>query len=278
MKALPCCLLLILASLGGCTVTSHPPAPARPEMIPGDASAPSQVTPAEALSTAQAYARHQWQPFARNILHGNDPAGVRVDTPDVEYKPADGRNGWWMPGLVNQGVPYKWGGFDDIVSFDQGIANGKAGGDVSTPAKRRADNAAVSSHAVGVDCSGFVSRCLKLPTVHDSSQLPAVCDPVAGFQDLRPGDILNIPRRHVMLVAGWAKPDRSWLLYYETGGIPDWKPALKQAPIQALIDLGYQPLRYKGMAREAQPSGKEVLTRAVRAQAIVIANPVIGEP
>ncbi len=81
-----------------------------------------------------------------------------------------------------------------------------------------------------------------------------------------------------MLVAGWAKPDRSWVLYYETGGIPDWKPALKQAPTQALIDLGYQPLRYKGMAREAQPSGKEVLTRAVRAQAIVIANPVIGEP
>ena len=278
MKALPCCLLLILASLGGCAVTSHSPMPAPPALIPGDANAPSQVTPTEALSIAQAYARHQWQPFARNILHGNDPAGVRVDTPDADYKPADGRNGWWMPGLVNQGVPYKWGGFDDIGSFDEGIANGKAGGDVSSPAKRQTDNAAVSSHAVGVDCSGFVSRCLKLPAVHDSSQLPAICDPVVGFQDLRPGDILNIPRRHVMLVAGWARPDRSWVLYYETGGIPDWKPALKQAPTQALIDLGYQPLRYKGMAREAQPSGKEVLTRAVRAQAIVIANPVIGEP
>lgn len=278
MKALSCCLLLILASLGGCAVTSHPPAPTTPQLIPGDASAPSQVTPTEALSIAQTYAKHQWQPFARNILHGEDPAGVRVDTPDADYKPADGRNGWWMPGLVNQGVPYKWGGFDDIGSFDEGIANGKAGGDVSSPAKRQADNAAVSNHAVGVDCSGFVSRCLKLPAVHDSSQLPAICDPVAGIQDLRPGDILNIPRRHVMLVAGWAKPDRSWVLYYETGGIPDWKPALKQAPTQALIDLGYQPLRYKGMAREAQPSGKEVLTRAVRAQAIVIANPVIGEP
>ncbi len=88
---------------------------------------------------------------------------MRVDTPDAYYKPADGRNGWWMPGLVNQGVPYKWGGFDDIGSFDEGIANGKAGGDVSSPAKRQADNAAVSNHAVGVDCSGFVSRCLKLP-------------------------------------------------------------------------------------------------------------------
>ncbi len=278
MKALPRCLLLILTSLGGCAVMPQPANPTTPALIPGDAGAPSQVTPTESLAIAQAYAKHPWQPYARNILHGNDPAGVRVDTPDADYKPADGRNGWWMPGLVNHGVPYKWGGFDDLGSFDEGIANGKAGGDVSSPAKRQADNAAVSSQAVGVDCSGFVSRCLKLPAVHDSAQLPAVCDPVASFQDLRPGDILNIPRRHVMLVAGWAKPDRSWVLYYETGGIPDWKPALKQAPTQALIDLGYQPLRYKGMAREAQPSGKEVLTRAVRAQAIVIANPVIGEP
>jgi len=281
MKALSRhCLIFALSVLAGCATTTTTPSrsPATPALLPGDPAAPSQVTPSEALAIAQVYTKHQWQPFARNILHGSDPAGVRVDTPDASYKPANGRDGWWEPGLVNQGVPYKWGGFDNVQSFDTGIASGKAGGDVSTPAKRQADNAAVSTHAVGLDCSGFVSRCLKLPSVHDSSQLPAVCDRLASLEELRPGDILNVPRRHVMLVAGWAKPDHSWVLYYETGGIPEWKPALKQAPTQALIELGYQPLRYKGMAREAQPSGKEVLTRAVRAQAIVTANPVIGEP
>lgn len=201
-----------------------------------------------------------------------------MDTPDIDYKPPSGRDGWWVPGAVNQGIPYKWGGFDDPASFDRGIANGFAAGDVSTPAKRQADNAAVSQYAAGVDCSGYISRCLKLPEVYDSARLPSVCDVLPSAQDLRPGDLLNIPRRHVMLFAGWAKPDRSWIYFYETGGIPEWKPAIKEAPLAALLALGYQPLRYRGMAREEVPSGKEVLTRAVKARSIVIEHPVIGEP
>jgi hypothetical protein len=149
---------------------------------------------------------------------------------------------------------------------------------VSTPAKRQADNAAVSEYAAGVDCSGYISRCLKLPTVYDSAKLPSICDVLPSALELSPGDLLNIPRRHVMLFAGWAKPDRSWIYFYETGGIPEWKPAIKEAPLAALLALGYQPLRYRGMAREEMPSGKEVLTRTVRARSIVIENPTIGEP
>ena len=66
--------------------------------------------------------------------------------------------------------------------------------------------------------------------------------------------------------------------FNETGGAPDWKPGLKVAPVDALLELGYQPLRYRGMAHEAVPSGKEVLTRAMRAKAISIPNPVVGDP
>lgn len=268
-------LVVSAAVLSGCA--SLRPS-SKPAFLPGDPSAPSQVTPGEALAIAEIYTRHSWRPFARNILHGADPAGIRVDTPDIGYRPDSGRNGWWIPGEGNLGIPYKWGGFDDPASFDQAIAAGHAGGDVSTPGKRRADNAAVSLLAAGVDCSGFVSRCLKLPDVYDSSQLPSICDLLPGANALRPGDLLNIPRKHVMLVAGWARRDRSWIYYYETGGIPDWKPALKEAPLDALLALGYQPLRYCGMAREAVPSGKEALTRSARTRAITIPNPVIGEP
>ncbi len=247
-------------------------------LIPGAASALSQVTPSEALAIAEMYARHSWRPFARNLLHDNDGDGIRVDTPDAGYQPADGRAGWWMPGEVNHGIPYKWGGFDDPDSFDRGIASGLAGGDVSSPAKRRADNSAVSARAVGVDCSGFVSRCLKLPFVHDTARLPEVCYPLSSARKLQPGDLLNIPRRHVLLFAGWADPEHSWILFYETGGEPDWKPALKQAPLEKLLALGYQPLRYVGMAQKAGASGKEILSRAARSRAIVITDPVIGEP
>lgn len=245
--------------------------------IPGDPSAPSQVTPSEAIAIARTYTSHRWQPFARNILHGPDGAGIRVDTPDTGYRPPDGRNGWWIPGEVNEGIPYKWGGFDDPSTFDGKIAGGLAAGDVSSPAKRHADNAAVSPQAAGIDCSGFVSRCLKLPAPHDSSQLPSLCDLLPGFSALRPGDLLNIPRRHVVLFAGWS-PDRSQIYYYETGGIPEWKADLKQSPLDAMAKLGYQPLRYRGMAREAGPVGKEVLTRAMREGAVPVETPAIGDP
>jgi hypothetical protein len=91
--------------------------------------------------------------------------------------------------------------------------------------------------------------------------------------------LLHIPRGHVLLCAGWARPDRSWLYYYETGGGPDyWRPGLKQAPLAALLALGYQPLRYRGMAHEPQVSGKEVLTRSTREQASVVPEPTVGEP
>lgn len=234
------------------------------------------------MAIAQEFATHAWQPFARNILHGKDPAGIGVNTPDIGHDPQGKRRGWWIPGEVNTGIPYKWGGFDDPATFEAAIAMGVAGGDVSSPAKRRADNAAVSAHAAGVDCSGFVSRCLKLPAVHDTTQLPALCTELTSTRDLRAGDVLNIPHRHVILCAGWSNPEHSWLYYYETGGGPDyWKPGLKQAPLDALLALGYKPLRYRGMAREAVPTGTEpkaVLTRGVQATAVSVPHPTVGEP
>ena len=271
-------LLVLLTSCNSTLKHATEPTP----LIPGDPSAPSQVTPDEAMAIAQRFTNHTWQPFARNILHGKDKAGILVNTPDVTHEPQQERKGWWVPGQVNSGVPYKWGGFDDPASFDLAIANGSAGGDVSSPEKRRADNAAVSAQAAGVDCSGFVSRCLKLPSVRDTSHLPAVCTELASAQELQPGDVLNIPHRHVILCAGWQDPQHTWIYYYETGGAPDyWKPGLKQAPLAALLALGYKPLRYKSMAQEVMPSGKqpkEVLTREVKASAVVVTNPTVGEP
>lgn len=263
--------------LAACTSTKPSGKNVEAVLVPGDPSAPSQLTPSEALSIAQSYTKHSWRPFARNILHGADKAGVLVNTPDAGFNDEKQRAGWWLPGEMNQGVPYKWGGFDDLSSFDQGVAAGRAAGDVSSAAKREADNAGVSAEAAGVDCSGFISRCLKLPTVHDTTQLPAVCTPIAAA-DLRPGDLLNIPRGHVVLCAGWARPNRSWIYFYETGGPPDyWRPGLKEAPLAAMLELGYQPLRYRGMAREPGVSGKEVLTRSLRAKSAVVTKPVIGE-
>ena len=271
-------LIPVAAFLVGCAgpmVSGEMP----PTLSPGDRSAPSQVTPGEALAIASQLASHPWRPFSKNILHGKDNAGVLVNTPDAGFKEQPERPGWWLPGEVNMGIPYKWGGFDNPASFDAAIEHGLAAGDVSSPAKRHADKAAVSARAAGVDCSGFVSRCLKLPTVHDTSQLPSVCTVLRDAGELRPGDLLNIPRRHVLLCAGWVSPDRKWIYFYETGGAPDhWRPGLKQAPLDALLALGYQPLRYRGMATDSRSDGKQVLNRSARSSVEVIAAPAIGEP
>lgn len=271
--------LLMVTLVCGCTVAPDAP----PEtLVAGDPNAPSQVTPAESMAIARELATHPWRPFAGNILHGKDKSGILVNTPDIGHEPGGPRKGWWLPGEVNEGIPYKWGGYDGPDTFDAAIANGHAAGDVSTPAKRAADNASVSRHAAGLDCSGFVSKCLKLPSVHDTAKLPSVCDELPNSNDLRPGDILNIPRRHVVLCGGWANPEHTWIHYYETGGGPQyWKPALKQAPLEKLLALGYKPLRYKGMARAAlQPgqSAKEVLTRSVKATSVSVPEPTVGEP
>jgi len=237
------------------------------------------VTPREALEIARQLSSHPWQPFAKNILHGKDKAGILVNTPDAGYKEHPDMPGWWLPGAVNLGIPYKWGGFDDEASFDKAVADGLAAGDVATIAKRRLDNAAVSTQAAGVDCSGFVSRCLKLPRVYDSRELPELCTPLANAQDLHPGDLLNVPHRHVLICAGWATPDHQWIYFYETGGPPVyWKPGLKKAPLDKILADGYQPLHYKGMATGGETDGKQVLTRGAQTEAAVVENPVVGAP
>lgn len=273
-------ILLWAATLTACSLPFS--TPQQVPLLPGDPAAPSQVSPVEAITIAQEIASHPWVPYAKNILHGKDKAGITVHTPDIGHEPESPRRGWWVPGQVNSGIPYKWGGFDDPQSFDAAIAKGHAAGDISSPDKRRLDNAAVSAHAAGLDCSGFVSKCLKLPSPHDTRLLPAICDPLANACLLQPGDILNIKRGHVLLCAGWADPERSWVYYYETGAAPDyWKPSLRKSPIKALLDLGYQPMRYKGMARPVRPMdivSVPALTRSVRDQAIVMIAPVLGEP
>ncbi len=275
---LSACLLGTMLVMGCANPNGEPASPGK-ALVPGDPLAPSQTTPTGSLAVARQLASHSWRPFANNILHGKDKVGVLVNTADAGYADPLGRRGWWLPGEVNVGVPYKWGGFDDANAFDDAIARGLAAGDVSSAEKRRIGNSAVSAEATGLDCSGFVSRCLGLPSVHDTMQLPALCFELRNPQDLRPGDLLNIPRRHVLLCAGWATPDRKWIYFYETGGQPDyWKPGLKQAPLDALLALGYQPMRYRGMASESRIDGKEVLTRAILNTAAVVSNPTVGEP
>lgn len=205
------------------------------------------VTPGECLAIAERYRTHRWLPSEQNVVHGVDPDGIRVDTPDVSYGPPGAVPGWWRAGEWNTSVPYQWGGFATPEEFDRDLAAGKAAGDVYTAAKRRLLDAAVSRHATGIDCSGFVSRCWRLPRSYSTRELQGLCAPLAAWQELQPGDILNTWNAHVYLFAGWEDAARTRCITYDTGTPPHWLVVRRTLSAAELQAKGFTPWRYRGM-------------------------------
>lgn len=208
---------------------------------------PSKVKRAEVIAMADRYCAHTWTATEKNAFHGVDASGIRVDTPNAGYKPQEGRAGWWEAGKQNVGIPYMWGGFDTPETFDAGLKEGKYAGDIYTAEKRRLLDDAVSKHAVGIDCSGFVSRCWNLPKSYSTRELGALCDIIFDLSQLKPGDILNTFNSHVVLFAGWANDDRTEILFYEAGSNPEWKVQLKKTSMGFLRGKGYNAYRYRGI-------------------------------
>jgi hypothetical protein len=207
----------------------------------------SQLNRAEAIAMAERYCAYTWTATEKNVFHGIDANGIRVDTPNVGFLAPEGRAGWWEIGKQNVGIPYMWGGFDTPESFEAGLQEGKYAGDMYTAEKRRMLDDAVSKQAVGIDCSGFVSRCWKLPRSYSTRELPALCDPITDFALLKPGDIFNTHNSHVVLFAAWTNEERTELSYYEAGSSPDSKVQLTKKSLSALLEKGFTAWRYRGM-------------------------------
>jgi hypothetical protein len=199
------------------------------------------VTREQAVATAAAFANHRWTPRKENVRHGADAAGIVVQTPDR----STGNPDLWQPGKPSVGVPYKWGGFDTIESFERGVGAGKAAGDLYNAEKRRKGGAAVSGSAVGLDCSGFISRCWQLSTKQSTSSLAGLCVRLNSLAALRPGDVLNQPGGHVVLFVRWLDDTRSRFLCYEAEPFSRVRASERNA-VQMLA-AGYAPLRYRKM-------------------------------
>ena len=206
-------------------------------------TAPSRVSPAEALAIAESYVAHEWIPSEANVFHGTDPDGIRVDTLDAAFQASNDARGWWTVAQPNVGIPYKWGGFDTPDEFDRGLRAGRYAGDAYTAEKRRLLDAGVSAHAVGIDCSGFVSRCWRLPRSYSTRELPQLCVPVRDLAELRPGDIFNRHNAHVRLFAAWADEARTRVRVYEAKA----RVQLSELPVHSMMAEGYSAWRYRGM-------------------------------
>ncbi|MCH1506569.1 hypothetical protein N9094_01245 [bacterium] len=247
--------LVALLTISSCQVVPDIPEEELPvlsdTLIPESVPAPTSfrnVDRQEAILLARRYASYRWTPTKRNIWHGYDEQGIRVDTPDEEFRSPGIRPGWWKPGIENQGIPYQWGGFATIEEFDQALTNGFAAGDILTTEKRAMlseGRPTVSQAATGIDASGLVSRCWKLDRNYTTRELEKFCTVLESYDELKPGDALNLSGVHVILFEQFAGSEKKALLGYEAGSPPSWKVLYDRLPVSHLKRLGYQPLRLK---------------------------------
>jgi hypothetical protein len=130
----------------------------------------SRVT---ALKIGESYALHQYKCSSNNLSPQNitGPDGDIVRTPT------------WLVVGSNARVAYKWGGFNTLTQYDAGLSSGKYAADINT--------SGVSSYAVGVDCSGFVSRCWQMSYHSSTSSMPDITTQYATWDELKPGDAIH---------------------------------------------------------------------------------------
>ena len=198
------------------------------------------VDRADIIAFAQRYAEHTWTAQPENVFHGLDKKGSQVDTPDSSYR----KNGF-LVGETNVGIPYKWGGFSSIEQFDAGIRDGKFAGHLPNRGSARS-----SLQAVGVDCSGLVSRCWDLPRKHSTRSIGNLCYQLDSYADLEPGDIINSFDGHVVIFESFVDEAKTSVVVYEAGGTRVKK---SEYPVSRLKKNGFKPLRYKPLDKRWVP-------------------------
>jgi len=226
-------IFIALFSLTSCTTSQV-------KIKEGDLYKP--ITRNEVMEIADIYLKHKWRPTKKNVFHGIDKDGIRVNTPDIDSTLPSKHPGWWIPDSVNIGLPYMWGGFCSIEEFDKGIREGKYAGDIYTQYKRNNLGKAVSRYAVGIDCSGFVSRCWKLPSHHSTRNLSSVANMLSDATELKKGDILNKHNAHVFLFKEFYDKEKTRATVIHA---TSHKVKQKQVLIRDLIEDGFKLYRYK---------------------------------
>ncbi|MBA3744611.1 hypothetical protein [Sporichthya sp.] len=98
------------------------------------------------------------------------------------------------------------------------------------------------------DCSGFVAMAWRTDQRINywTGNLGRISDRIPSTA-LKPGDVLNLPGKHVVIFAGWndaAKTRLQLFEQYKTGTTPRF---VRNAPLRYYLDRGYGAYKYQGM-------------------------------
>lgn len=181
-----------------------------------------------ALRTGDSYVLHRYKCSSSNLA----PVDVKAPDGDMVKTPA------WVINGLNAKIPYKWGGFNTLAQFDDGMNANKYAGDINT--------SGVSSYSVGVDCSGFVSRCWQMTYHSSTSDMPNITYLYTSWDDLKPGDAI-LKQGHVRLFV--EKCANGALKVVESSG-RDWGVSYWTYTPSDLAAGGYSPRSYKNMTND----------------------------
>ncbi len=226
------------------------------------------------VERAHQYAAVVWRGEERHVFHGEDEAGVRIDTPDETFDPAG-----WRPGEDYAGMPYCWGGFTGLDELEARLAEGGLAGHVPSQG-----NARSSARAFGLDCSGLVSRVWNLPVKQSTRSIGALSYELGDYSELLPGDVVNRFDAHVAVFVAWANEERTEMRVIEAARI---KVAEATYAVDLLRSAEFLPMRYKTLDERWQPMppppgpglARPVLTEFTeRPAADRATNGVLGDP
>ena len=195
------------------------------------------ITRDQIMANAKPYESHTWTCASKNMTHGliQDPQGKWIRTPS------------WVTEGAKVKIPYQWGGFSSISQFDSGLANRYAGDNYT-------DKSSASYYCIGVDCSGYVSRCWGTSQKYSTSTIPNISEALPSYSDMQRGDCLNMPASHVRLCAE-DYPENSVLTLEASGA--DWRVSYRTYNFSSLS--GYIPRKYNGTEEEGTTSGTFVV-------------------
>jgi hypothetical protein len=143
------------------------------------------------------------------------------------------------PGKSYLGVSYNWGGFDLPSHFLKKVESGKVAGNYK---KRCGDQLCVRYDFAGLDCSGLVSRCWQVRR-YSTLALPVIAIKIPR-KLLKPRDILNSRKKHVVLFDNYDEEGQMWA--YEASAWVRQQGAPPAGVVFRTVDLGdeYVPRRF----------------------------------